>query len=326
MNKQLFTVFLVLLNAMANAQTKHVICYSDGKTHIEYFTKNGLLDGPFTSYYENGQKKAEGKYLDNQRKGNWKVWDAKGNKRTERVYENTFDYKTTSAWDSTGNKCKVRQTANIKYSTVDPAFGYVPYYPVTEKEVTWSKRLWRELTNDSLINKPLFDKNHLYLVLLDAIRTKEITAYGDDEFQNALTYDSIKEYENSIVNVYRIKEDLFYNKTLNLSEYRTIGLCPAMKKSGKTKPLFWLYYPEIRGWLAKHKPETKINNNITNYESIFFKRHFHSFIYKESNVWDREIKDYKKGKEIFKEAERIEMMAINHEFEFWYKYITCRKK
>lgn len=326
MNKQLFTVFLVLLNTLANAQTKHIISYPDGKTQIEYFTKNGLLDGPYSSYYENGQKKAEGKYACNQRKGIWKVWDAKGNKRTERVYENSFDFKIVSAWDSSGNKCKPRQKANSKYSTVDPAFDYIPYYPVTEKEVLWSKRLWRDITNDSVINRPLFDQNYLYLLLIEGIRTKEITAYRDEEFQKALTYDSIKEFENSVINVYRIKEDLFYNKTMNLCEYRIIGIGPAIKKSGKTKLLFWLYYPEIRGWLAKHKPETKINNSITNYESIFFNRYFHSFIYKESNVWNREIKDYTKGKDIFKEAERIEMMAIDHEFDYWYRYIVCRKK
>ncbi|HNZ43251.1 MAG TPA: hypothetical protein PLI16_04765 [Bacteroidales bacterium] len=323
MKKHLLVILLIFTVLLATGQQKHVVTYPDGKVHYEYETKNGLLDGPFVSYYENGNKKAEGKYVLNQRKGQWKVWDSRGLRRAERVYGNSFDYRITGLWDSTGNKCKVRQKATKKYSTVDPAFGYVPYYPVTEKEVLWCKRLWREIPADSLINQQLFLNNRLFGLIMEAIMTNKISAFRDEEYEHALPYDSVQEYKNLEVACYRIKEDFFFNKTLSLTEYRTIGIGPAMKKSGKTKTLFWLYYPEIRGLLASQQPETETPNTmIPNYESLFFKRYYHSIIYKESNVYDREIKDYKKGKDIGKEAEIIELTAIDLEFEWWYNN-TC---
>jgi hypothetical protein len=319
MFKRLLPLCLIMCVTIAFAQKKHIIYYPDGKIHVTYHTKNGLLNGTYSSYYENGQKKAEGSYIDNQRNGTWNVWDEKGTKRAERFFENSYDSKIIAAWDTTGSVCKVKQLSKSKYVTIDPALGYVPYYPLTEKDVAWAKRCWREITNDSAVNKPLFDDNLLYKLLLEGIRINVITAYGDDEFLHALTYDSIKDFENSNVSAYRIKEDFFYNKTMNNSEYRIIGIGPVVKKSGKMKLLFWLYYPDIRGFLAKQKPEASIHDNSTTYESIFFKRYFHSIIYKVSNVYDREIKDYKKGKDILTEAELIEMNVIENEFVFWYK-------
>ncbi|HOV12333.1 MAG TPA: hypothetical protein PLL90_11290 [Bacteroidales bacterium] len=326
MKKHLAVLCVILTTLTARGQQVHTITYPDGKIRFEYHTKNGLFDGTFISYYEDGNKKAEGKFFANQRKGHWKVWDQKGQKRAERVYENTFDYRITGQWDSAGNKCKVRQSANKKYSTVDPAFGYVPYYPITAKEVLWSKRLWREIPADSLVNQPLFGDNRLFHKIMDAINAHEIAAYRDEEYQQVITYDSVQEYKDYDVAFYRIKEDYFYNKTLNLSEYRTIGIGPSVKKSGKTKTLFWLYYPEMRGWLAQQQPETKTSNSLVTYESLIFNRYYNSTIYKESNVYDREIKDYKKGKDIIKEAEMIELIAIDNEFEWWYKNTTPSKK
>lgn len=326
MFKRLLPLSLLMYAAISFAQQKHDIYYPGGKTHVTYQTKNGLLNGMYTCYYENGQKKAEGSYLDNQRKGTWKVWDEKGTERSERYYENSYNSKIIAITDTTGVTYKVKRLPNTKYITVDPALGYVPYYPLTEKEVAWAKRLWREISDDSAVNKPLFDDNRLFKLLFEGIRNNTITAYSDDEFRYPLTYDSIKEFENLNIPAYRIKEDFYYNSTLNNSEYRIIGLCPVVKKSGKSKPLFWLYFPDIRGFLAKIKPEIIISDDITNYESVFFYRYFHGIIYKEGNVYDREIKDYAKGKDILLEAERIEMDAIENEFVYWYKFIVFDKK
>ena len=326
MFKRLMPLVLLMYAAFSFAQQKHAIYYPGGKIHVTYQTKNGLLNGMYTCYYENGTKKAEGSYLDNQRKGTWKVWDENGTERSERYYENSYNSKIITISDTAGVTYRVKRLPNSKYNTVDPALGYVPYYPVTEKEVAWAKRCWREISDDSAVNKPLFDDNRLYKLLFEGIRTNGIAVYSDDGFEHALTYDSIKEFENANVSTYRIKEDFFYNSAMNNSEYRIIGLCPVVKKSGKSKPLFWLYYPDIRGLLAKLKPETIINDNITNYESIFFNRYFHSIIYKEGNVYDREIKDYAKGKDILLEAERIEMTVIENEFVYWYKFIVFGKK
>ncbi|HOY31188.1 MAG TPA: hypothetical protein PKW80_04850 [Bacteroidales bacterium] len=321
-----YLFWLILCSISVSGQTKHTVYYPDGIIHIEYYTKNGLLNGNYNSFHENGQKKAEGQFIDNQRKGNWTIYDEQGTKRMERTFKNSFDSKIIEVWDSTGEKCKTIRYSNPKYTIADPAFGYIPYFPLTEKEVAWSKTLYRDISVDSMVNKPLFHENHLYKIILEGIKSNEINAYGDQEFRNTLTYDSIKEYENSAVSVFRIKEDLLYNKTLNFAEYRIISICPAIRKSGRTKPLFWIYYPEIRGILAKKSIRPGISADISNFENIFQYRYFFSIIYKENNVYDREIRDYKKGKDIVKEAERIEMSVMDYECEWWYKNIVHCKK
>jgi len=326
MKKKLSTLFFVLSAAITVAQTKHVINYHDGKKHIEYHTKNGMLNGTYISYYETGQKKAEGNYTDNQRTGIWSVWDAKGIKRAERFFTNSIEFKITSAFDSSGANRNIKTFNTLKYSTVDPALGYVPYYPIKEEDVAWEKRLWRSIDNDSAVNKPLFDQNHFYSLLVKAIKNKEIEIYADEEFQCLLTYDSIKKYENISINSFLIKEDLFYNKPLNVAEYRTIGICPAIKKSGKTKQLFWIYYPGCRSFLAKSNIMPALSNSIANYELLFFKRYFYSIIYKEGNLYNREIGDYTNKRGKIREAERIEMTSIDYEFGLWYSLIIFRDK
>ena len=93
MFKRLMPLVLLMYAAISFAQQKHAIYYPGGNIHVTYQTKNGLLNGMYTCYYENGTKKAEGSYLDNQRKGTWKVWDENGTERSERYYENSYNSK-----------------------------------------------------------------------------------------------------------------------------------------------------------------------------------------------------------------------------------------
>ena len=44
------------------------------------FYKLGKLHGMYTSYYKNGQKEYEGRYINNKRTGDWTYWDEKGQK------------------------------------------------------------------------------------------------------------------------------------------------------------------------------------------------------------------------------------------------------
>ncbi|MBK6644125.1 MAG: hypothetical protein IPG39_24350 [Bacteroidetes bacterium] len=44
---------------------------------------------------------------------------------------------------------------------------------------------------------------------------------------------------------------------------------------------------------------------------------FSSYIYKENNVYDRRIEDYKQGMDALVEAERIKMDITNLEHDLW---------
>ena len=54
-------------------------------------------------------------------------------------------------------------------------------------------------------------------------------------------------------------------------------------------------------------------------ENVFHFRFFNSTIYKESNVFDYKISDYKNESEINDESKKIEMELIDIEHDLWIK-------
>lgn len=59
-----------------------VVYYSNGNLkEILFRDKEGLYDGPYSSFYENGKPKEDGHYETGQKVGKWKTWDEKGRKK-----------------------------------------------------------------------------------------------------------------------------------------------------------------------------------------------------------------------------------------------------
>ncbi|MFM2224829.1 MAG: hypothetical protein RJA07_1031 [Bacteroidota bacterium] len=80
--------------------------------------------------------------------------------------------------------------------------------------------------------------------------------------------------------------------------------------------MYWVYFPQIRKNLAQIKIKT-LFTSIKTLDDIFFFRDFYGQIYKEANISDKQISDYKTGIEILKEAERIEIGIIEEEHDLW---------
>jgi gliding motility associated protien GldN len=203
---------------------------------------------------------------------------------------------------------------------------------------------------------PTNERKALIDVIRAALSDGRLTAYGqaafDDEFKVPLTkseveavfvtWDSTKTMEdpnggppilapfkNEItadkVVKYRIKEDWFFDKQRSVLDVRIIGICPVIEilnddgTSKGEKPLFWIYYPEARAVFANAEVYNRKNDEERRtYEDIFWKRQFSSFIYKESNVYDRYIADYTKGLYSLMEAERIKADIFNWEHDLWH--------
>ncbi len=55
-------------------------------TQIEGKTSDGVLDGNYTEYYKNGEKKVDGKYKMGRKKGTWKYYDEKGKLTEKKKY------------------------------------------------------------------------------------------------------------------------------------------------------------------------------------------------------------------------------------------------
>ena len=285
-----------------------------------YETTDGRLNGAYVSYYKNGQKKAEGNFENNYRKGTWKMWDTAGTLRVERNYENPFVFKNVMPSDA--NKIYWQKPANPPYALQYNKEGYIDHFVWEEKMVVWSKRLWRTISPAE--NPILFEGNHFFNILYKNMLEGKITPYegSDDEFVHPMAVSKIDTSSFKIIG-YRLKEDCIFDNVRYVSETRIIGFCPVVvtKQKQDTVNLCWLYLPEMRKCLAQEPlKQSNLPTYIKTYDDLFFFRYFYGQIYKESNVWDRPISSYTSGNDIEKEAERIEITLIETEHDFWMAY------
>ncbi len=85
-----------------------------------------------------------------------------------------------------------------------------------------------------------------------------------------------------------------------------------------SEPLFWVYFPESRPILSKSLIYNRHNDAMRlTYDHAFWKRMFNSFIYKESNVFDRRISEYATGLDALYEAERVKNELFEFEHDLW---------
>lgn len=122
---------------------------------------------------------------------------------------------------------------------------------------------------------------------------------------------------------YWIKEDWFLDKQRSALDVRILGLCPLVEKkteggegTGADKALFWIYFPQARPIFANQEVYMRHNDaERRNFDEIFWKRMFSSYIRKETNVYDRVIVEYATGLDALLESERIkdEIFKFEHD-------------
>jgi gliding motility associated protien GldN len=108
-------------------------------------------------------------------------------------------------------------------------------------------------------------------------------------------------------------------------ESKIIGICPLAEKVSESgemigvKPLFWIYFPDARPYLAKAAVFNRHNDaERMSYDELFVKRMFSSYVYKESNIYNRSITDYKKGLDVLLESEAIKEEIFVYESDLWH--------
>jgi len=201
------------------------------------------------------------------------------------------------------------------------------------------------------------DRKNLIDVLLNATKEGTLTAYDymNDEFLLPITmkqveerggsridtqrlmradppydeYDTViaKDFNYDDVVAFRVKEEWFFDNQRSVMEVRIIGLAPLIYakdeqgnvREGNVKiPICWFYYPECRKLLAASETFNRQNDaERRTFDDIFQKRLFSSYIYKEANVYDRTIGDYKTGIATLYESERIKADIANLEHDMW---------
>jgi gliding motility associated protien GldN len=201
---------------------------------------------------------------------------------------------------------------------------------------------------------PKNGRQNFMTVVKEAIQKGEITVYEfnliDDhfseplsieealaQFQDSTTRIDYDDFGNEITirepvpanlqDIYEldIKEQWFFDRERSVMEVRIIGICPVWwqppgpnNPQPTRKPMFWIYYPDARDMLVNAPVFNQKNDaQRLTYEDLFAKRMFDSYIYKESNVYDRTIADYAMGIDALLEAERIKEDIRNKEMNLW---------
>lgn len=197
--------------------------------------------------------------------------------------------------------------------------------------------------------------NQLFInILINAIKNNEVQAFSpiDDRFTTVLSFNDIQaklsgeektvrsidpitgeesmvttrdEFDPRTVVQYKIKEIWVFDKEASALKVRILGIAPMvsrMNDDGSFRaaiPLFWVYYPDLRPVLAKFDVYNQNNDAATmSWEDLFEMRFFSSFIIKEQNTYNREIKDYiKDGTMRLLEGQAIKDKIFNKEQDMW---------
>jgi gliding motility associated protien GldN len=134
--------------------------------------------------------------------------------------------------------------------------------------------------------------------------------------KNELAWDKIIKF--------RLKEDWVFNENTSTMVCRIVGLAPVRElvlSDGTVagdEVMYWVYYPDLRPILAKYEVFNPKNDAVRlSWEDLFEARMFESYIYKESNVYDRNIKEYATGIDQLLESERIKQNMFEFEHDLW---------
>ncbi|MFT5858434.1 MAG: gliding motility associated protein GldN [Flavobacteriaceae bacterium] len=135
-------------------------------------------------------------------------------------------------------------------------------------------------------------------------------------------------YNSEDIVEYRLKEDWFFDKARSEMDVRIIAIAPVVydyefnSNGEKTirgkKELFWLYFPHCRAVFNNYYVYNGQNDAYPmSFDDLFWKRRFSSYIYKESNAYDREIDTYRHGIDAIHESDAITDGIRTFEHDLW---------
>jgi gliding motility associated protien GldN len=232
----------------------------------------------------------------------------------------------------------------------------LPYEYVREADVMWSKKIWRTIDTRQKMNLPFtYPQRPLAQILHTAAMRGDIKAYDPtvdnaDQFKKVMSTTEVSNLGVSIdtviglnpesqeeevkvirnqftwdqVKKFKIKEIWFFDTKTSSMQVRILGIAPVMDDKDANgnvrgdRTMYWLYYPDLRDMLAKEEAFVPGNDQkALSWEDMMESRRFESYIYKESNVYDRAIVEYASGKDLQLEADRIKNEMMEYEHDQW---------
>jgi gliding motility associated protien GldN len=226
--------------------------------------------------------------------------------------------------------------------------------PIREADIFWEKRIWRVIDTREKMNKPFVaPESPLFVILMDAALQGDMRVYStvDDRFSKPLSTEdvsSIMYKEDTIVvfdpqtgdervqivkneinweNVkrFRVKESWYFDANTSSLKVRILGIAPlidVVDEDGNfrfEKPLFWVYYPQAREILARHKVVTPGGNfaSTLSWEDWMEMRYFSSFITKENTVGDLRLEDTYTGVDLLMKSKEVGESIFNMEHDLF---------
>ncbi len=317
-----FNIIIIIGNINTTAQQNNQHFLGEKET-CYYMVTNGRINGNYSSYHLNGTKKSEGQLANGYRIGKWVVWDSTGRKRMERFYKNPFEFKRIFPLIPTEGAIPL--LSENKFVLEFDSNGLIKYNSLKEENAIWRHKIWRTLLPKN--NQSLFNQNNLLVELTKLALSSKINLFDtiDDRFTTTINnknINAISYYKKIKLIGFELKEEYIFDLEELFSQYRIIGFCPIVEIDNKPQKLFWVYYPEIRQYLAKQKLSQKlIPYPIKNLDELFIFRDFASEIIKSTidNPYDIYIKDYpnytKKNVQIMQKL--LEIKIIESENDIW---------
>ncbi len=157
----------------------------------------------------------------------------------------------------------------------------------------------------------------------------QLATVADLETGEETTVEIPGEVRTHEVRQYLLLEQWYFDKQHSTFKSRLIGFSPirvyqrlgddgVQEDEVRREFVFWVYYPAARDILARQEVFTG-ENDLSNlsFDDIFLQRRFSGYIYKESNLWDREIQEYALGRDALYEAQRIHNLIFDFEQDLW---------
>lgn len=229
------------------------------------------------------------------------------------------------------------------------------YGTLREADVYWQRRLWRELDLREKINLSFMYPEALFVqILIDGIINGDLTSYSNDKFTDpqrrsdveSLLYKidtsyvtNIETYEQELkitrsdldiegITKLRIQEIWYYDQRHSVVKSRILGIAPVIDRTDDSgnflyeEPLFWIYYPDARKYLSQFRVFISGNDATQmSWMDWIDMRMFSSFVYKETNVLNNRLKDYKTfeddGIARLLRGREIEEEIFNWEQDLW---------
>lgn len=109
-----------------------LLWYDNGQVKLQGEYVDGVREGLWRSWHANGKNRGEGRLHRNRRIGTWIMWDENGQKRSELAYDVGLRHGRSTVWDADGNVIETGEYVRKKKHGI-----WVTYVDGEKTETEW---------------------------------------------------------------------------------------------------------------------------------------------------------------------------------------------